>query len=252
MARLTAAGERPSLRPAPARLPSSSAATKTFIASIRSIIPLRPRWPAGGPVMPAHYPAFFRLAKECLSNDGHSLASRTSVARSADRSSAAQWPRFTTLERTGAYHGYRTESCSHHRRIAGHRRRPRQGLSRPQLPRGRDRALDQAVERRRRPQRCRRHRRSRDGRARDRRSHGPVRPHRHAGQQRRHLHRQAVHPVHRGRLRRRARRQPRRLLPHHAAGDRGDGEAGQRPCRADHHQPGRSRRSTACLRCWRR
>src|SRR6266851_9955514 len=37
MARLTAAGERPSLRPAPARLPSSSAATKTFMASMRSI-----------------------------------------------------------------------------------------------------------------------------------------------------------------------------------------------------------------------
>ena len=37
MARLTAVGERPSLRPAPARLPSSSAATKTFMASMRSI-----------------------------------------------------------------------------------------------------------------------------------------------------------------------------------------------------------------------
>src|ERR1700730_16380450 len=36
-ARLTAAGERPSLRAAPARLPSSSAATKTFMASMRSI-----------------------------------------------------------------------------------------------------------------------------------------------------------------------------------------------------------------------
>ena len=42
MARLTAAGERPSLRPAPARLPSSSVVTKTFIASIRSrVFPLR-------------------------------------------------------------------------------------------------------------------------------------------------------------------------------------------------------------------
>src|SRR5688500_8812924 len=37
MARLTAAAERPSRRPAPARLPSSSAATNTLIASIRSI-----------------------------------------------------------------------------------------------------------------------------------------------------------------------------------------------------------------------
>ena len=37
VARLTAAGDRPSRRPAPARLPSSRAATKTFIASIRSI-----------------------------------------------------------------------------------------------------------------------------------------------------------------------------------------------------------------------
>src|SRR5450432_1239608 len=38
MARLTAAGDLPSLRPAPARLPWLSAATNTFIASIRSTI----------------------------------------------------------------------------------------------------------------------------------------------------------------------------------------------------------------------
>ncbi len=38
MARLTAADERPSARPAAARLPSSSAVTKTFIASIRSML----------------------------------------------------------------------------------------------------------------------------------------------------------------------------------------------------------------------
>src|SRR6187549_1659916 len=37
MARLTAAGERPSLRPAAARLPSSTATTNTFIASRRSM-----------------------------------------------------------------------------------------------------------------------------------------------------------------------------------------------------------------------
>src|SRR5258708_40207538 len=38
MALLTAAGERPSRRLAPARLPSSSVATNTFIASIRSML----------------------------------------------------------------------------------------------------------------------------------------------------------------------------------------------------------------------
>ena len=37
--------------------------------------------------------------------------------------------------------------CSHHWRVARHRRRPRQGLSRPELPRGRRRPLDQAVRR---------------------------------------------------------------------------------------------------------
>ncbi len=42
MARLSAAGERPSRRPVPARLPSSSAMTKTFMASMRSTILLPP------------------------------------------------------------------------------------------------------------------------------------------------------------------------------------------------------------------
>ena len=39
------------------------------------------------------------------------------------------------------------------------------------------------------------------------------------------------------------RRQPRRLLPHHPARHRRNGEAGQRPCGADHDQPGRPRES---------
>src|SRR5262249_5811285 len=48
IARLTAAGERPSRRPAPARLPSSSAAMKTFIASMRSILRSVPHVADGG------------------------------------------------------------------------------------------------------------------------------------------------------------------------------------------------------------
>ena len=45
-----------------------------------------------------------------------------------------------------------------------------------------------------------------------------------------------------GRLRGRPGRQPRGLLPRHATRHRRNGEAGQRPCRAGHHEPGRPRR----------
>ena len=65
---------------------------------------------------------------------------------------------------------------------------------------------------------------------------GAVRAHRYARQQRRHLHRQAVHRIHRGRLCGNARGQSHGLLSFHAARRRRDGEAGQRPCRADHHK----------------
>ena len=82
------------------------------------------------------------------------------------------------LQPTRSLQWYRTESRSDYRRIAGHRRRIGQGLSRPQLPRGRHRPLDQAFERRRRSRRCRRHRRPQDRRTHNRRSCGPVRPHR--------------------------------------------------------------------------
>src|SRR3954452_7454159 len=79
IARLTAAGERPSLRPAAARLPSSTARTNTFIASRRSMrLPhpdvrlqarrlLLPRQPP-----PGAGPAFVRAAKECLPDSAYS------------------------------------------------------------------------------------------------------------------------------------------------------------------------------------
>ena len=47
-----------------------------------------------------------------------------------------------------ACYGQRTESCRYHRRVARHRRGSRQGVPRSQLPRGRNRALDEAVKRR--------------------------------------------------------------------------------------------------------
>ena len=56
-----------------------------------------------------------------------------------------------------------------------------------------------------------------------------------------HLPRQALHRLHRRRLRRGDRRQPRRLLPHHPARRRADARAGRRPRRQHHHQPRRPR-----------
>ena len=61
-------------------------------------------------------------------------------------------------------------------------------------------------------------------------------------QQRGDLHRQAVHGIHRRRLRRDHRREPGRVLPHHPARDPADGPSGRRSRRQHHHQPRRSRR----------
>ena len=52
---------------------------------------------------------------------------------------------------------------------------------------------------------------------------------------------QTLHSVHRGRLRGDPGRQCHGLLPHHATRHRRDGEAGQRPYRTDHDEPGRPR-----------
>ena len=97
------------------------------------------------------------------------------------------------------------------------------------------------------PDRCGRHLRSRH-RAADRFGGARAfRPHRLAGQQCRHLHRQAVHRLHRGRLRVGRRDQPRKLLPPHQARRGRDAEAGLGPHRADHDQPGRSRQQQRSL-----
>ena len=74
--------------------------------------------------------------------------------------------------------------------------------------------------------RRRRHRRPGDRRADHRRSAGTVRPHRHPGQQRRRLPVQAVHRLHRRRLRHGRRGQPGRVLLGDPAGHRRDGEPG--------------------------
>ncbi len=139
-----------------------------------------------------------------------------------------------------ANHEQRTESRHHHRRVAGYRRRPGQGLSGSQLPGRGDVALDQAEQRPGHRRGPRRHRRSRDGRARREGGHLALRTDRHAGQQCRHLHRQAVHRLHGRGLRVEDRDQPRRLLPHHAARRGRDAEAGLRPHRQHHDEPDRS------------
>ncbi len=120
-----------------------------------------------------------------------------------------------------------TARRDHHRRLAGHRRRPREGLPRARLRRDRERSVDRAV-RGRRPRRDRGRRRpARDGRADRGGGARALRPDRHADQQRRHLHRQAVHGLHARGLQRADRRQPRRLLSDDAARDRADARAGQ-------------------------
>ena len=63
---------------------------------------------------------------------------------------------------SGVTHEQGTESRHHHRRIAGHRRGLVAGLPRPRLPRRRQLAVDQAVQRSRHPGRRRRHRRPGD------------------------------------------------------------------------------------------
>ena len=60
----------------------------------------------------------------------------------------------TNPHKKEVWYGHRTEGCSYHRCVAGHRRGPRQGVPRSQLPGGRDGALNQAVERCRRPRRA--------------------------------------------------------------------------------------------------
>ena len=125
--------------------------------------------------------------------------------------------------------------------FARHRRRSGQGVSGPQLSGRGDLPFDRArpairtswrsaaTSAIRRPPR-------RVARAGDR----AIRADRHAGQQCRHLHRQAVHRLHGRGFQRQDRDQPRRLLPHHAAGRGRDAEAGIRPHRQHHHEPRRS------------
>jgi hypothetical protein len=86
--------------------------------------------------------AFDRAAKECLPNGEYSLPHWPSIAL---RPIAATWPRRPVLTKE-ACHGHRTEGCCHHRSVARHWRGPRQGVSRSQLPGGRDRAFDRELE----------------------------------------------------------------------------------------------------------
>src|SRR5271169_3314167 len=111
IARLTAAGERPSLRPAAARLPSSSAATKTFIASMRSIIPPRKRRCARDRRR--------RALSRIRSPRGRVSAEQRLFARLSEQPSFNQLNRGRLARSTflhpkrnnkGAYDGYRTES----------------------------------------------------------------------------------------------------------------------------------------------
>ena len=74
-----------------------------------------------------------------------------------------------------------------------------------------------------------------------RRSAGPVRPHRHPGQQRGRGHRQAVHRLHRRRLRVRGRGQSHRVLLADPACHRGDGGSVRRPRGQRLGNPGRGR-----------